>query len=82
VLDVTNSSTADGTLIQQWDYLAAANQVWQLIPIAGGYYEIQNLNSGKVLDISGGYLYGGALLQQWDYLAGANQQWQLLPVNN
>jgi hypothetical protein len=32
-LDVTGSSTANGTLIQQYDYLGFPNQQWQLIPV-------------------------------------------------
>jgi hypothetical protein len=35
VLDVRGGSgaTANGLPIQQWDYLAGANQQWQLVPV-------------------------------------------------
>lgn len=33
-LDDTDFSTAGGTLLQQWDYLGATNQQWQLVPVS------------------------------------------------
>ena len=32
-LDVTGLSLHNGALLQQWDYLATANQQWQLSPV-------------------------------------------------
>ncbi|HZS52919.1 MAG TPA: RICIN domain-containing protein, partial [Bryobacteraceae bacterium] len=82
VLDVTNMSTDNGALIQQWTWLGGANQQWQFIPLGNGYNEVQNINSGKVLDVYGGYTTGGTPIQQWDWLSGGNQQWQVVPLGN
>jgi hypothetical protein len=32
-VDVNGSSTADGANVQQWTYLAGANQQWRLVPV-------------------------------------------------
>ncbi len=82
VLDVTGSSTSNGTQIQQWDYLGGANQQWVLVPVPGGYYAIVNALSGKVLDVTAASTSNGTVIQQWQYLGGWNQQWQLAPVSN
>lgn len=82
VLDVTNTSTQNGALVQQWTWVGGANQQWQFIPLGNGYNEILNINSGKVLDVYGGSVNGGAAIQQWDWLGGGNQQWQVVPVGN
>ncbi len=83
-LDVTNVSTADGASIQQWQYLGGANQKWNIVPTGGGYFEIVNVNSGKVLDVTGGgaALANGLTIQQWDYMGGYNQQWSIVPLGN
>ena len=83
VLDVTGGSLANGTAIQQYDWLGNANQQWQLVSV-GSHYVIVNVQSGKVLDVSGGSspqaLQNGATIQQWNWLDGANQQWNLVQV--
>lgn len=83
-LDVTNTSTADGAPIQQWQYLAGANQKWNIVPTGGGYFAIVNVNSGKVLDVTGGggALANGVTIQQWDYTGGYNQQWSIVQLGN
>src|SRR5882672_1006579 len=47
VLDVPNSSTADGVFIQQFKYNGGPNQLWQVTSLGNGYYSIRNFNSGK-----------------------------------
>ena len=82
VLDVSNSSTSNGALIEQSALNGNQQQEWMLVPLPSGYYAIQNAMTHKVLDVMGGFAYGGALIQQWDYLGGANQQWQLIAVDD
>ena len=79
-LDLPNSSVADGTSIEQWDYWGGNNQQWFVIPIGNGYYKIQNKQSQKVLEVANASLADGALIQQREYLGGGNQQWQLVPL--
>ncbi len=83
VLDDTNLSTSNGTLVQQWPYtgqdgLGAQNQLWQIVPIIT--YSIQNAFSHLVLDVPGGTTSSGALIQQWTYKGNPQQEWQAVPL--
>jgi beta-glucanase (GH16 family) len=80
VVDDTNGSTSNGTLIQQWALSTGnANQEWSLVSAGGGYYYIQNLHSGLVLDDTNGATANGTQVQQWALSAGdANQEWSLV----
>ncbi len=82
VLDVTNASTSNGAMIQQWDYVGGANQQWQVVDVGGGYDEIVNRNSGLVLDVTNASTSNGAVIQQWAFTGGggANQKWQVVGV--
>ena len=57
VLDVTGGASSQAfqntTAIQQYDWLGGTNQQWILSPLANGYNEIINVQSGKVLDVRG-----------------------------
>lgn len=80
VLDDTNGSTSNGTLVQQWAQgTGNANQEWSLVPAGGGYYYIQNLHSGLVLDDTNGSTSNGTQVQLWSLSTGdANQEWSLV----
>jgi hypothetical protein len=58
------------------------SQQWQLTQVVPGYYQLQNLNSGKCLDVEGGpvAVADGAAAQQWDWYGGDNQKWRLTKV--
>ena len=78
-VDVTNRSTANGALIQQWDCTRGSNQQWEIRALGqSGYFQIVNQNSQKCLDVTGRATYNGALIQQWDCTGGSNQAWQLI----
>ena len=70
-LDVTNGSTANGTLAQMWSCSPGPNQNWTL-----------NANGsltalGKCLDVVGGGTANGAVVHLWDcYDSVATQKWQ------
>lgn len=79
VLDDTNWSTSNGTIMQQWAQgNGQANQEWSLQSAGNGYYYIQNRYSGLVLDDTNGSTSNGTLIQQWaEYSGNANQEWTL-----
>ena len=79
-IDLPNSSVADGTPVEQWDYWGGANQQWLVISIGNGYYEIQNKQSQKALEVAS--LTNGAVIQQGAYLGADNQQWLIVPLGN
>ncbi|HEX7735523.1 MAG TPA: RICIN domain-containing protein [Ktedonobacteraceae bacterium] len=80
VLDDTNGSTSNGTLVQQWAQgTGNANQEWSLVSAGGGYYYIKNLHSGLVLDDTNGSTSNGTQVQLWTQSNGnANQEWSLV----
>jgi uncharacterized membrane protein len=76
-LDVSNASTADGAVVQQWSRHDGANQQWQFVDSGDGYYRLKSKNSGKILDIDSRSTTDGAKVQQWTDLNGSNQQFRL-----
>ena len=45
--------TANGTNIQQWPWLNNTAQKWTFASTGDGYYEIKNVNSGKLMEVAG-----------------------------
>jgi hypothetical protein len=82
--DVQNWGTGNGALIQQWDCLDPAshlNQVFQLVPVWGPWYQIRNINSGRCVDVIGASTANGGWLQQWDCAAVGQQMFQLVGMS-
>ncbi|MBA3440306.1 MAG: RICIN domain-containing protein, partial [Pyrinomonadaceae bacterium] len=76
-LDVSGGSTANGSVIIQWDCHGGANQQWQRVAVGGGYERLVAPHSGKVLDVSASSTANGARVHQQEFVGGANQQWLL-----
>jgi hypothetical protein len=76
-LDVSNTSTSDGAVLQQWSRHDGANQQWQFVDSGDGYYRLKSKNSGKVLDVDNWSTADGASVRQWTDLNGTNQQFRL-----
>ncbi|HEX4722525.1 MAG TPA: RICIN domain-containing protein [Pseudonocardiaceae bacterium] len=80
-VDDTNSSTANGTAVQQFTCGGSLNQQWQFVPSSSGYYEVLNRNAAaqnEAWDVTGGpsATASGTPIQTWGYGGGTNQQWQ------
>jgi hypothetical protein len=80
VLEVYDSSTANGGTVDQWAYNGTQTQHWCFITVAtlgGGVpvYEIINNNSGKCLDMPNDNLADGQHLQQWTCNGNEQQEW-------
>jgi sucrose-6-phosphate hydrolase SacC (GH32 family) len=82
-LDVDGSVNvlADGTNIQQWDYLGVTNQKWIVTAVTGGYYKIRSVASNKILEIDSASLSNGGQAQQWTDFNYNHQQWSITPVS-
>jgi photosystem II stability/assembly factor-like uncharacterized protein len=78
VLDVSGSSSSQGTSIVQSNDTGATSQQWKVVAIGNGYYNLVNVKSGMVLDVPGSSTTQGRQLIQWPNNGGTNQQWQLL----
>ncbi|HVU69322.1 MAG TPA: RICIN domain-containing protein [Ktedonobacteraceae bacterium] len=84
VLDDTNWSTSNGTLIQQWSLVSGqADQQWSFVATGDGYYYIKNNYSGLVLDDKDWSTSNGTQIQQWSLVNGqANQEWSLVATGD
>ncbi|MET8044287.1 RICIN domain-containing protein [Micromonospora sp. NPDC005215] len=78
VLDVRDTSTADGAALQQWSRNDGAWQQFQFVSSGGGYYRLKARHSGKVVDLFEWNTADGAEYRQWSDLNGTNQQFQVL----
>ncbi|MEU8421498.1 RICIN domain-containing protein [Micromonospora sp. NPDC048835] len=78
VLDVRDTSTADGAVIQQWSRNDGAWQQFQFVSSGSGYYRLKARHSGKVVDLWEWNTADGADFRQWPDANGTNQQFQVL----
>lgn len=77
-LDVSNYSSAEGALVNQWSYVGGNNQKWEITDTGTGYYTIKSAHSGRVLEVVGGSAANDANICQSAYIAGkTSQQWSL-----
>ncbi len=81
-LDVSANSMSNGGNIQQWDYVGAQNQQWEITDLGNGYYSIISRSSGKSLDVAGVSTSNGANIQQWTYGGAQNQQFEITDLGN
>uniref|UniRef100_UPI003898EACC RICIN domain-containing protein n=1 Tax=Micromonospora tarensis TaxID=2806100 RepID=UPI003898EACC len=78
VLDVRDTSTADGAVIQQWSRNDGQWQQFQFVSSGSGYYRLRARHSGKVVDLWEWNTADGAEFRQWSDLNATNQQFQVL----
>ncbi|MEV4490540.1 RICIN domain-containing protein [Micromonospora coxensis] len=77
-LDVRDTSTQDGAVIQQWPRNDGEWQQFQFVASGGGYYRLKARHSGKVVDLWEWNVADGAEYRQWPDLNATNQQFQVL----
>ena len=82
VLDDPDSSTSNGTPIQQYQLNLGSNQQWAFIPLADGDDLIVNASSGKVLDDPNSSTSNGTTVIQYQLNGGTNQQWKLVALTD
>nr|WP_255509136.1 RICIN domain-containing protein [Micromonospora sp. A202] len=78
VLDVADTSTADGAVIQQWSRNDGVWQQFQFVSSGSGYYRLKARHSGKVVDLWEWSAADGAEYRQWPDVNATNQQFQVL----
>ena len=78
VMDVRDTSTADGAVIQQWPRNDGAWQQWQFVDSGSGWYRLKARHSGKVLDLWEWSTADGAGFRQYTDLGATNQQFKLV----
>lgn len=76
VWDVNNGGTGDGTQVWMWPWNGSAGQQWYALRlVSNGTYELQNVNSGKVLGIQNGSATAGAITTQENVTHAASTRW-------
>ena len=81
-LDIRGSSATPRALAQQYTCKGSSNQLWQLVPVGNGYYNLIALHSGQCLDVRGASTKVRATVQQYPCNGKSNQQWALAPSNS
>lgn len=81
-LQVTNASSENGSLVEQWEVNNTTNQNWKIEKVSDRYFKIINKVSGKVLDIKDIAEYNGAMVQIWEDVNGDNQLWYFEKTND
>ena len=74
-LGVSGSATGDGGNVQATASAGLASQKFRFTLKGDGFYEVRNLNSGKVLDVDHGNIVPGTNILQWSDYASDNQRW-------
>ena len=82
--DVYGASTSNNAAINQWTCKTTgqANQEWRWNPVSGGYGELQNQNSGKVLVVANASTAAGAKIIQYERNGSANGLWKPIALPN
>ena len=74
-MDVEGPSTAEGAIIQQWDFHTGKQAKWRITKQSDGYYTIQSVYSDKYVGVENGYLYDGVPIKQYASNTGTNTRW-------
>jgi endoglucanase len=84
-LEIAGWGTANGSLADQWDYLAGQNQQFKVQSAANGSYLLTPMHTGgKCLEVLGWSGSNGATVDIWSYsgTGGNNQNWLIQATDN
>ena len=79
-IDDPNSSTTNGTVMQQYTVNNGANQQWTVNNLGNNVITLTNGASGMLLDVAGASKLNSALVDQWPATGGTNQQWKIISL--
>ncbi|WP_440071630.1 LamG-like jellyroll fold domain-containing protein [Streptosporangium sp. OZ121] len=82
VIDVSQSSLADGGQVVMATWAGGGNQKFSLSPVSDGYYAIIAKHSGKALTVAGAGTVNGTGVQQRGWEAADHQKFRLVPKGN
>lgn len=80
VLNITDSSTADGGNLAIYKCTNTANQKFEVTYNDNGYYTLRNVNSGKVVDVEGSGKTSGTNVSQFTNFNNTNQRWEIVSL--
>jgi len=80
---IAGGSTQSLATVVDWPYAVGNTTLeYKLISEGGGWYEIQNVNSGMVLDDNANGTANGTTIIQYPASGAANQLWEFVPVTS
>jgi endoglucanase len=82
VIDIPQSSTTQGTSLDEWPQNGGKNQQWNVDNIGCGLMKITSVLDGQSIDVRGASTAAGGSIQQYGYWGGGNQQLVLQPDGN
>lgn len=82
VINVSGAGTANGDLVDLWEWAAADQEKFTVEPVGDGYYRIVAKHSGKVLNVSGVSQDNGGHVDQWEWADVDQQKWKLEPLGD
>ncbi|MBC7919589.1 MAG: RICIN domain-containing protein, partial [Ferruginibacter sp.] len=71
------TASPTGNAVQN-DFKGAAGQLWRLVEVEAGYYQILATHNGKALEVADGALERGAAVRLGEYTGGNHQKWKLV----
>jgi len=74
-LDVPNSSTANGTQLQQYSCNGSGAQQYDVWYVGNSRYEVRNVTSGRCIDLYSAWTINGTAVQQYDCNQTNAQRW-------
>lgn len=81
VLDVENAGTANGARVQQWAWLAADHQLWNLVALGNDTFELHPKHApNQLLDLAGARTDDRTPVQLWQKTGSCAQRWTLRAV--
>ncbi len=82
LLQVENSSTANGTNVSQWSDTGGDHQVWYVEYLGNDQYRFMARHSNKVLDVAYSGTEPGTNVHQWSWNGTNAQRWIISPAGN
>lgn len=79
---IAPSGDAGGNALLTEVFDGDARQIWKFVPVDGGFYKIENLQTGFAVDVNGASKSPGARLLQYSSGTGENQKFMLVRQDN
>lgn len=74
-MDVEGPSTAEGAVIQQWDFHTGNQAKWNIVRQSDGYYTIQSVYSNKYVGVENNSIANNAAIKQYASNTEAGTRW-------
>ncbi len=80
-VEAAAAGKTNGTNVDQYTCSGTRAQMFKVAKTGGGYYKVQNVNSGLVLDVTGSSTADGANIELWQGSGASNQRFAIGRLN-